>query len=39
VHSGAFADGAGEADRQAALDDLAAKYDARPRWVLPRFVW
>jgi HAD superfamily hydrolase (TIGR01459 family) len=39
VHSGAFADGAGEADRQAALDDLAARYDARPRWVLPRFVW
>ena len=39
VHRDAFGAATSEADQQAALDGLAADYGARPRWVLPRFVW
>lgn len=39
VHRDAFGDATSEADQQAALDGLVADYGARPRWVLPRFVW
>lgn len=39
VHSDAFAEAENEPAQQSALDGLVAKYDARPRWVLPRFVW
>lgn len=39
VHSDAFLETTTEAGKQAALDSLVIKYDARPRWVLPRFVW
>ena len=39
VHRDAFAGAENETAKQAALDRLAADYGARPRWVLPRFVW
>ena len=39
VHRDAFADADGEEGKQAALDRLADDYGARPRWVLPRFIW
>lgn len=39
VHRDAFADADDETGKQAALDGLAEKYGARPRFVLPRFVW
>jgi HAD superfamily hydrolase (TIGR01459 family) len=39
VHRDAFLEASSEADKQAALDDLATKYQTRPRFVLPRFVW
>lgn len=39
VHRDAFSDPGDEASRQAALDKLARDYQARPRWVLPRFLW
>lgn len=39
VHRDAFSGAERETDKQAALDGLAVKYGARPRWVLPRFVW
>jgi HAD superfamily hydrolase (TIGR01459 family) len=35
----AFADAKDEASRQTAVDRLEEEYRARPRWVLPSFVW
>lgn len=35
----AFENADDEASRQAAIDRLEADYRARPRWVLPRFLW
>ncbi len=39
VHQDAFIGADDEASKQAALDPLVETYGARPRWVLPRFVW
>lgn len=39
VHREAFARAKSETDNQGALDGLEVKYQTRPRWVLPRFVW
>lgn len=39
VHRDAFVDAESEEGRQAALDELAQAFAARPRFVLPRFVW
>lgn len=39
IHRDAFAGADSEAEKQAVLDGLATDYEARPRWVLPRFVW
>ncbi len=39
VHQDAFTGAEEETAKQAALDPLVANYGARPRWVLPRFVW
>jgi len=39
VHRDSFAGGKDEESRQQALDSLAEDYGARPRWVLPRFIW
>lgn len=39
VHRDAFAGAGNEQAKQAAIDPLAEDYGARPRWVLPRFVW
>ncbi len=35
----AFADAKDELSRQAAVDRLEDEYRARPRWVLPSFIW
>ncbi len=34
-----FADVADESSRQAVIDRLESKFQARPRWVLPSFIW
>ena len=34
-----FAEAKDEPSRQAAVDRLEAEYRARPRWVLPSFIW
>lgn len=39
VHSEGFAGAEDEPAKQAALDRLIEDYDARPRWVMPRFIW
>ncbi len=39
VHRDAFAEAESETAKAAVLEGLSTKYDAQPRWVLPRFVW
>lgn len=39
VHRDAFAEAESEDGRQEAISSLAEEYAARPRWVLPRFIW